>query len=383
MKRMLNIDPVVKVNVQVGTSSAASGVFDVGAIIGPTSVTGKLDTTHRFQTYGSLAEMAADGIQSSSPEYLAAQKYFNVSPAPASVVIIFYDTAENTTDSPTAAMLDAIDKGAEFYAVYYIPKTSETAANIKTNIVALASALDSLNRGVLFYGVTGEVSAVIVDNGIFATLAGSGSKRAVGMYCASAENDAAGLMGEAMGLALQNANSAFALCYKSVASATKADVTQTQVASLQALNANVLVQRTKTRAYIEKGATASGLRFDDVLYLDRIAYEIQQAIYEMIANSATKLPQDDSTTLAFLSEIGGILDNYYNMGVLAESPWRGSAIGGLETGDIVEHGHNEFADSFDNQTTADRAAHKAMPITVLVCMSGSVESIVITVDVQT
>jgi hypothetical protein len=42
-----------------------------------------------------------------------------------------------------------------------------------------------------------------------------------------------------------------------------------------------------------------------------------------------------------------------------------------------------IVDTFDNQTTADRAAHKAMPITVLLCLSGSVESVVINLDVQT
>ena len=40
-----------------------------------------------------------------------------------------------------------------------------------------------------------------------------------------------------------------------------------------------------------------------------------------------------------------------------------------------------WADSFDNQSDADRMAHKAMPISVGLIFAGSVESIVINVNV--
>lgn len=394
---MLNIDPVVRVDVNVGATTASAGVFDVGAILTPSTGTANgtgggavLSTTHRYAEYSSAAEVL-NGITNVAPlfeattdVYLAAVKYFGVDPAPAKLVVIYYDTSNDTTETPTSAMLDAIDKGSEFYAVYYSPITNETAANIKTNIASIASALDSLNRGVEFYGVTGAVSDAVAAGGVLSDMAASGTRRAIGMYCASATDDAAGLMGASMGLARKNDSNAFALCYKSVASATAADVTQTQVVSIKNLNGNVLVQRTRARAYIENGAVASGLRFDDVLYLDRMAYDIQQTIYEMIANSPTKLPQRDQTSALFVNAIGQALDVYYNMGVLAEAAWRGAPIGEVQPGDIIDHGHSEFAiGSYDDQSVADRALHKAVPITVLLCLSGSVESIVITVDVQT
>ena len=387
---MLNIDPVVKVNVNVGTSMASAGVFDVGAILTATAGTGTpLTTTTRYMAYSSLDEILS-GVTSEKPAfadttdvYKAAAKYFGVSPAPSSVIVVFYDTAEQTTDTPTAALLDAVDKGADIYGVYYSPKSGETTANIKANIISIASALDAQNRGVEFYGVTGTVSSVTAAGSVLADVYATNSKRAIGMYCTTDTDDAAGLMGLAMGMSKANEASAFALCYKSVASATVNSVTQTEVESIKALNGNVYVQRSRARAFIENGATASGLRFDDILYLDRMAYDIQQGIYSLIADSPVKLPQTDSTSAIFLNEIARILDGYYNYGVLAEAEWRGAAVGGVNTGDIIEHGHCEFADSFTTQSVADRALHKAMPITVLLCLSGSVESIVINVDVQT
>lgn len=432
---MLKIDPIVKVDVNVGTTTASSGVFDVGAILGTNPVAGYFDGSHRFKEYASLAEMASDGFQTTSDEYIAASKYFGVSPAPSSVVMIYYfsnpaacDNAEEysaeatyavgdyckrtvneevtryickqaietahawsdadwdevTTENehPASAMLDAIDGGAEFYGVYYIAKPDE--GQIDTYTAELVSAVESQNRGVVFYGVTGTVDSVIAADSLLNKMHQTGSKRAVGLYCTETVLDAAGLMGVAMGLSENNADSAFALCYKSVASATVNNITQPQVVSIKALNGNVYVQREKGRGFIENGATASGLRFDDQLYIDRMAYDIQHGVYNIIAGSAVKLPQTDSTTTVFINEIHTILDEYYDMGVLATSAWRGSSISGvIDTGDYVEHGHAEYADSFDTQSEADRALHKAMPITVLLCLSGSVESIVITVDVQT
>ena len=73
---------------------------------------------------------------------------------------------------------------------------------------------------------------------------------------------------------------------------------------------------------------------------------------------------------------------YTNMGVLASGIWRGSDTGSLHFGDTVENGFALWADSHDNQPDADRAAHKAVPIQVGLVLAGSIESIVITVNVM-
>ena len=56
-------------------------------------------------------------------------------------------------------------------------------------------------------------------------------------------------------------------------------------------------------------------------------------------------------------------------------------MGPLRSGDVVENGFALWADSYDDQSDADRAAHKAVPISVGLVMAGSIESIVITVNV--
>ncbi len=314
---MLNMNPVVLVNVSVGAGSVATGVYDVGAILTSQAGTGdSLTKTSRFAVYSSLDELAT-GVAGSKPAfakttdvYLAAEKYFGVNPAPVSVVVIFYETTQETTDSPAIAIADAIDKGTEFYGVYYCPKASETDANIKTNSAAIVTALEAANHGVLFYGVYGTVTAVTTDGALLDAMHDGGSKRAVGLYTGADGThiyDAAGLMGAAMGLSRMHQDSAFALCYKPVASATVNNISQTEVAEIKALNGNVYVARTKTKTGIENGATASGLRFDEVLYIDRIVRDLQEGIYNIIADSDVKLPQNDSTTSLCIAEVNRIM----------------------------------------------------------------------------
>ena len=426
---MLNIDPIVKVQVRVGTSTASVGVFDVGAIMGTTPVAGKFDSAHRYKEYTSLKAMEDDGFSTGSAEYMAAAKYFGVNPAPAKVVMIYYfsnpvaeeydatatyevgdycthenklyqcNTAISTAEEwnsahwtevttvdelPSTALLDAIDKGAQFYAVYYIPKAELADSTYMNNIASIASVLDAQNRGVVFYGYVGTVASAVVEGGIFDSLKVAKAKRAIGMYCTASIDDAAGMMGEAMGLAKAYPNEAFALCYKTIASATVNDLTQEEVMEIKAVNGNVYVQRTRERSFIETGIAAGGMRFDEIMYIDRMAYEMQIALYELIADSVAKLPQNDATTTLFISAIHGVLENYYDMRVLDTAIWRGDAIDGMiEPGDYVEHGHAEFAQSFDLQSEADRIARKSMTITVLLCLSGAVESVVVSIDVQT
>ena len=68
-------------------------------------------------------------------------------------------------------------------------------------------------------------------------------------------------------------------------------------------------------------------------------------------------------------------------GVLATAPWRGAEVGSLQPGDMVENGYLLWADSYDLQSDAVRQAHKAMPVHIALCLAGSVESLVINIDV--
>ncbi|MBQ6514855.1 MAG: DUF3383 family protein [Clostridia bacterium] len=205
--------------------------------------------------------------------------------------------------------------------------------------------------------------------------------RAAPFYCAAA-SDCAAVIGTAMGLELSHKGSAFALCYKTVQGIQPAALTQTEVDSLKALGCNVYVARGYTHLLLENGSVSNGQRYDEVLYVDKIAEDLQNAAVTLLAENPDKLPQTDDSTAQFINRFSSILMGYTDRGVLASSLWRGADVGPVRNGEIVENGFLLWADSYDDQSDADRAAHKAVPVQVALTLAGSIESIVITVNVQ-
>ena len=345
---MLSINTIARVVVNTVRTSAAPASFDTGLLL-------VKDTSYadarRLQSYGSASEAAAGltalGFGSSSEPYKAAVKYFAASPAPSRLLVSCYPVSESLSDA-----LDAVlDRTASFYGV--LACDAQTAAGwllFAQHAEALPVPL------MLFVPVTGTVSSAIAEDGILDKLHGAQLKRALPFYC-SAVSDCAAVMGTAMGLELSHKGSAFALCYKTVNGVVPSDLTQTEVDSLKALCCNVYVARGYTHYLLENGTTASGRRYDEVLYVDKIARDLQDAAVSLLAENPDKLPQTDDSTAQFINRFSSILMGYTDRGVLASCLWRGADVGPVRNGEIIENGFLLWADSYDNQSDADRAAH--------------------------
>ena len=370
---MLSINSIARVIVNTVRASASSASFDTGLLMVQDP---NYEDTRRLQTYRSAAEAAAGletlGFSTTSEVYKAAVKYFAASPAPGCLLVSCFPEGEDIRDS-----LDAV---LNFTSAFYGVMICGTLTAV--NWLAFAQHVEALPQPLmLFVPVTGTPSAAVEANGILDRLCGARVKRAFPFYC-SAISDCAAVMGTAMGLELAHKGSAFALCYKTINGIRPSELTQSQVESLKALNGNVYVARGFTHFLLENGTTANGQRYDEVLYVDKIAEDLQNAAVTLLAENLDKMPQTDDSTAQFINRFSSILMGYTDRGILASSAWRGSDVDPVRNGDIVENGFILWADSYDDQSDADRAAHKAVPIQCALCLAGSIESIVITVNVQ-
>ncbi len=370
---MLSISTIARVVVNASRTVTVPSSFDTGLILVKDS---NYAAAKRLRTYASSAEAAAglvaDGFNSSTEAYKAAVKYFAQSPAPGKLLVSHFPTSE----SPAQALAVLLDMTADFYGV--MVGYTETDANL----LSLDTAISAMEKPcVLFLPLTGTPASVVASGSLLDSLHVRGTKRVVATY-AAALSDAAAVMGCAMGLQLANAASAFALCYKTMQGVTPSDLSQTQIDSIQALGGNVYVTRGYSFRLLEKGTTPSGYRYDEVLYMDMIAADLQAAAVSLLADNTGKMPQTDDSTAMFINRFSGILAGYTDRKVLASAAWRGPVTGPLQTGDIVENGFLLWADSYDSQSDADRQAHKAMPIQVALTLAGSLESVVINVNVQ-
>ena len=370
---MLSINTVARVAVHTVRRAAAPSVFDTGLLL----VKDESFTADRRLNAFDSAEAAASGLAGLgfSPEtepYKAAQKYFAASPAPGRLLVSCFP--EEETESRA---LDAVlDLTSAFYGIL-VP-----AERTKAEVLALAEHVEGLGKAaVLFVPVTSSPAEAVAADGVLKALSEGGYRRTVPLYC-SLLSDAAALMGTAMGLELSHKDTAFALCYKNLNGVAPSDLSQAQVDAVKALNGNVCLSRGGIHPMLENGTVSSGMRYDEVLYLDRIADDLQSAAIGLLAENPDKLPQTDDTTALFINRFSAVLTGYTGRRILASALWRGADTGPLKAGDTVENGFALWADSYDTQSDADRAAHKAMPVHAALCLAGSVESIVITVNVQ-
>ena len=352
---MLSVNPIARVVVNAVRSSASPASFDTGLLLIRDA---SFVAAHRLAVCDSpsaaLSQLTAWGFASSSDPYKAAVKYFAASPSPSRLLLSCYPSSESLAEA-LSAVLDIM--------------------------LALDEFISGLDRPLMFFvPVIGSASSVVASGSLLQTLSGRASKRAVPFFCA-AVSDAAALMGTAMGLELSHPASAFALCYKTINGIQPSALTETEADAIKALNGNVYLTRGYTHLLLEKGTVSSGARYDEILYLDKIADDLQNAAVTLLAENPDRLPQTDDSTAQFINRFTAILSGYTGRGVLASGIWRGADTGPLSAGDTVENGFALWADSYDDQPDADRAAHKAVPIQVGLILAGSIESIVITVNV--
>lgn len=369
---MLSVNSIARVIVNAVRSLGSISSFNTGLLlIRDTSFV----AAHRLAVCDSsaaaVAQLTTWGFASSSDPYKAAVKYFAASPAPSRLLLSCYPAAESLAEALGAVL----DITASFYGVAL--GQTETDARM----LALDEFISGLDKPLMFFApVVGSVSSVITSGSFLQTLNGRATKRTMPFFC-SAVSDAAALMGTAMGLELANSSKAFALCYKTINGIQPSALTESEATSIKALGGNVYLTRGYTHTVLELGTVASGARYDEVMYIDKIALDLQNAAVAMLAENQNKMPQTDESTSGFITVFSNILMKYTDMNVLATGIWRGAQIGPLNYGDTIENGFVLWADSFDNQSDEDREAHKAMPISIGLNLAGSIESIVITVNV--
>ena len=370
---MLSVNTIARVAVNVVRSASQPTSFDTGLLLVKDA---SFTAEKRLRSYASSSEaaagMVADGFDASSEAYKAAQKYFAGFPAPGRLLVSCYPAAE----SPVQALDALLDRTADFYGI--------ALADTRTDaeLLALEAHVSGLEKpAMLFLPLIGTPAAVAASASLLDQLHAASSRRVIAVY-ASAVSDAAAVMGCAMGLQASHAALAFALCYKAVGGMQPSNLAQAQADAIEALGGNVYVTRGKSHTLLEKGSTPSGYRYDEVLYLDMIAEDLQNAAVSLLAENTDKLPQTDDASAQFMNVFSSILAGYTSRGILATAPWRGAAVGGIQAGDYIENGFALWADSYDNQSEADRAAHKAVPIQAALTLAGSLESVVITVNVK-
>lgn len=178
------------------------------------------------------------------------------------------------------------------------------------------------------------------------------------------------------------ANTVMTLKFKLEPGVVAESLNTNQANATKAKNANIFVNYNNNTAIIQEGVMADGTFADIVLGTDWLAVTIQQAVWNMLYTSTTKIPQTDQGMQLLTTACEAVCAQGVVNGLLAPGVWNANGFGILSQGDYLQKGYYVYADSVDNQNQADRAARLAMPIQIAAKLAGAIHFVNVAITVN-
>ena len=375
----LKFDDIVEVNISSAAAIAPRDGFNVGLIVGKTAGT-DMSASNRCLVVTGLDEMIAAGYAVTTPEYLAAAKYFAQTPAPAKLVLgLCVGTTEEevtTYESWVTAITACRAANAEWYGVY----VADANDLISSEVQEIAAYVETI-VGHFFYDDSAAADITNASTDVFSVMKGNSYRRSSGIYSTTKYAGAA-VMGLAMGMNDGTGNSAGTLAYKKLAGVVPDDLSSAEVGFLQGKNANYYITRGGIYNVLEKGVCADGAWFDEVLGLDQLAYEIQRNCVDLLTSTRTKIPYTDAGVKHFVVAVNEACNSAVERGFLAPGVWRGAPTLDLETGDALPAGYLTQAVSVNDRPLNEKQLRICPPIYVCAILAGAIHSVKIKVNVM-
>jgi hypothetical protein len=177
-------------------------------------------------------------------------------------------------------------------------------------------------------------------------------------------------------------NTVIDLMYKQEPGIVAENLTESQADAAAANNANVFAAYQNNTAIIQLGNMTSGDPADIITDTDWLAVTIQNAIYNLLYTSPTKIPQTDAGIHLIVTTIESVCSQGVTNGMLAAGVWNSAGFGILVQGAFLPKGFYVYAPAVATQLQVDREARKSPPIQVAAKLAGAVRTVDVTINVN-
>jgi len=282
-------------------------------------------------------------------------------------------------ETPSACALALIDKSATWYGLMFAAGTMPTDDQ-SVDVSALIEAA-SPSR---IYGST-ITSTTVLDPLVTTDLASRLKtllyKRSFCQYSAN-KYAIASYFGRAFSVNFAANRSTITMMYKIEPGITAETLTETQAQTLTAKRCNVFVNYNNDTAIIQNGVMSGQAYFDEMHGLDWFQDSVQNACYNLLYTSGTKIPQTEDGVNQIVNIITGVCNESVNNGLVAGGTWNADPVGQLQRGQYLKQGYYIYSQPLSLQAQSDREARKAPPIQVCIKLSGSIHTIDVLVNVN-
>lgn len=207
-------------------------------------------------------------------------------------------------------------------------------------------------------------------------------KRTFTQYSSSSAYAAVSAVSRAFAVNFNANRSTITLMYKTEPGVTAEFLTESQAAALQNKCGNVFVEYVNDTAILQYGQMASGHYFDEIHGLSWFEDAVQNAVYNLLYQSKTKIPQTDAGQNQIVSAIAAVCREGVNNGLIAPGQWNADGFGQLEQGQFLKTGFYIYTPPMALQSQAVRETRVTQPIQVAIKLAGAIHEVDVIIDVN-
>lgn len=283
-------------------------------------------------------------------------------------------------ETPVACATALADVSSAWYGLTFAASTMPTddqlvdvAAFIEATTVSRILGITATNTATLESTVTTDIAS---------RLKALLYKRSTVVYSTSSDYAVCSMMGRAFSVNFAANRSTITLMYKTLPGVIAETLTETQAQTLAAKNCNVYVSYNNDTAIVQHGKMASGAYFDEIHGLDWFSDAVQNAAYNLLYTSGTKIPQTEAGANQIVTTISSVCEEAVNNGLVAAGTWNADGFGQLQRGQYLNDGYYVYMQPMALQAQADREARKSPPVQVALKLAGAVHTLDVIVNVN-
>ena len=192
----------------------------------------------------------------------------------------------------------------------------------------------------------------------------------------------ASMFGRAFSVNFSANRSTITLMYKQEPGVVAELLTETQAQTLKAKRCNVFVQYQNDTAIIQYGVMSGQAYFDEIHGLDWFTDALQTALYNLLYQSKTKIPQTDAGQNQLVNTASNVCAEAINNGLVAPGQWNADGFGQLERGQFMTEGFYIYTQPMALQDQSIREQRIAPPIQIALKLAGAIQEIDAIIDVN-
>lgn len=365
----LSINQIVDVQLIDSPMGLAMRDFSLSLIL--TSSKGDIFGTSQDRTFfAASADEVGKHFGTESEVYKAARMYFSVTPKPKRVLIGYWNKgeAEEPTESITDALIAINDKNQNFYGLYISDKVEDKIADEAHEWVA-----SQVIPRVMAYTALRDEQIEDTEENIIKKWADKNTGRVMVLFNKTGDDHgAAQLLAMSINTNWRGYNTAKTLKFKTMTVRSDANISLNDAEKCRKLGVTFYTDY-DGMSMVAEGTMVGGRWIDEIVGLDAFINAIQVETVNAL-RTYPKIAQTDRGTEILIGRLVPVARQFVNNGFMAGGKWNGVEIGELMAGDMLHDGFYFYADSFANQTQADRDERLGMPITVAIKLAGAIHN---------